>query len=957
MGDFFSYEWIPILLNMSLTASAVILCVLLVRLLLCRAPRVFSYALWAVVLFRLLCPVSLTAGFSLLGLTDAPVRAAAAHATVVEYVPQDVVHAPEPQVVLPVPDGVNDALNTVLPQGEEQTAADPLEAPVAIAALVWLAGVLAMAGYSAVSLVRLRRRLAGAVPLEGNVWLADHISTPFVLGLFRPRIYLPSALPEGERSYILLHERHHIRRLDHIVKLIAFSALCVHWFNPLVWLAFVLLGRDMEMSCDEAVLKKLGESVRADYSASLLSLATGRRIIAGTPLAFGEGDTGSRVKNVLRWRRPRTGLVLLAAAVCVAVIAACAANPREDGGEVPGELAGTYASMEDFVREAMSADTVTYYTTDGREATAQVTAAKLAWLEKVGEVEGLAPEGTLEAWGFNYLVQVDADDVMLVGGMYEEDGWYDLEGQGGHDLVALRYPDGSYDILYDAIVNDGLDFYGYHHSYEEAIYDWYVAEYGLDLPLYVEDWIDRVEVPEGGSLGNLPAHRFDGDGWYLYIPVSAWDRAAAEDPENQWQWVSGYGTGSCLLVDRFTTSVHDQQTVCRKQGFVSADESGTVWSHPDRNTRYYLHELPDGGSIRVTIDYDDGRITDYPYIAMEPQVLRLMAESFTVDSRITAPDAGPEQISGALAAVRENDPVTLSLRQSGGPAAVCDDCWGTADALRSLQSLMSLTWTRAEPLDAADTEDLTAVTLSQVNDWSITAYEGREEVLFFGPTGSWWLTADTQDASLGSPYALLRGWYDEAGGAPQGSAGVEPLSDEEVADFNERLQSLVWDRQGDLIGVNAVSCFFTSYYDDVTELDFEEFMRYFPGDGSQTSEAEFQALKDVEGWPFQEVGALSDMPVPVHRYPRRLVDLILGEYVGITTADLDTSSVAYLPEYDAYYNYTSDFGPGIFTCTWGERNDDLIRLYQETGERTIVLTLRELDEETWHIVSFRPAEG
>ena len=635
MGDFFSYEWIPILLNMSLTASAVILCVLLVRLLLCRAPRVFSYALWAVVLFRLLCPVSLTAGFSLLGLTDAPVRAAAAHATVVEYVPQDVVHAPEPQVVLPVPDGVNDALNTVLPQGEEQTAADPLEAPVAIAALVWLAGVLAMAGYSAVSLVRLRRRLAGAVPLEGNVWLADHISTPFVLGLFRPRIYLPSALPEGERSYILLHERHHIRRLDHIVKLIAFAALCVHWFNPLVWLAFVLLGRDMEMSCDEAVLKKLGESVRADYSASLLSLATGRRIIAGTPLAFGEGDTGSRVKNVLRWRRPRTGLVLLAAAVCVAVIAACAANPREDGGEGPGELAGTYASMEDFAREAMSADTVTYYTTDGREATAQVTAAKLAWLEKVGEVEGLAPEGTLEAWGFNYLVQVDADDVMLVGGMYEEDGWYDLEGQGGHDLVALRYPDGSYDILYDAIVNDGLDFYGYHHSYEEAIYDWYVAEYGLDLPLYVEDWIDRVEVPEGGSLGNLPAHRFDGDGWYLYIPVSAWDRAAAEDPENQWQWVSGYGTGSCLLVDRFTTSVHDQQTVCWKQGFVSADESGTVWSHPDRNTRYYLHELPDGGSIRVTIDYDDGRITDYPYIAMEPQVLQLMAESFTVDEHAT----------------------------------------------------------------------------------------------------------------------------------------------------------------------------------------------------------------------------------------------------------------------------------------------------------------------------------
>ena len=130
--------------------------------------------------------------------------------------------------------------------------ADPLEAPMAIATIVWLTGAAAMVLYGAVSLVRLRQRLVGAVPLERGVYLADHIDTPFVLGLFRPKIYLPSALPEGERGYILLHERHHIRRLDHAVKLLAFLALCIHWFNPLVWLMFVLLGRDMEMSCDEA---------------------------------------------------------------------------------------------------------------------------------------------------------------------------------------------------------------------------------------------------------------------------------------------------------------------------------------------------------------------------------------------------------------------------------------------------------------------------------------------------------------------------------------------------------------------------------------------------------------------------------------------------------------------------------------------------------------------------------
>ena len=168
---------------------------------------------------------------------------------------------------------------------------------------------------------------------------------------------------------------------------------------------------------------------------------------------------------------------------------------------------------------------------------------------------------------------------------------------------------------------------------------------------------------------------------------------------------------------------------------------------------------------------------------------------------------------------------------------------------------------------------------------------------------------------------------------------------------------MVYDKQGNSIGSNVLCCFLTSFYNDVTELDFEEFLRYFPGDGSQTSEAEFQALKGVEIWPFDWVGTLADNPVPVHRYPRRLVDLALEEYAGISTADLDTSAVAYLPEYDTYYNYTSDNGLPALTATWGYREGDLIRLYQETGDRTIELTLREIDDRgSWHFVSFRSLE-
>lgn len=163
---------------------------------------------------------------------------------------------------------------------------------------VWVAGMAVMTAYSAAAYRKLRKKLLIAVPLRENIYIADDIMSPFVVGLFRPKIYLPCNLGEREQEYIILHEQHHIRRLDHLAKALAFLALTVHWFNPLVWLAFVLAGRDMEMSCDEAVIRTLGSDVRADYSASLLTLATGRRIIAGTPLAFGEGDTKGRINNL-----------------------------------------------------------------------------------------------------------------------------------------------------------------------------------------------------------------------------------------------------------------------------------------------------------------------------------------------------------------------------------------------------------------------------------------------------------------------------------------------------------------------------------------------------------------------------------------------------------------------------------------------------------------------------------
>ena len=316
----------PMILNMSITASVIILFVLLARLALKKAPKVFSYALWTVVLFRLLCPVSITTDFSLLGLFETPAMENTQHTTAVEYIPYDVVHTPNLEVQLPLPPAINDAVNSTLPQEHAALGADPLEGEFAIGSMIWLLGIAVMAIYSAVSYIRLRHKLVGSVLLRANIYLAGGIGSPFVMGFFRPKIYLPSALSEQEQSYIILHEQHHIRRGDHIIKALAFIALCIHWFNPLVWIAFVLSSKDMEMSCDEAVVKKLGEGIRADYSASLLSLATGRRIIAGTPLAFGEGDTKSRIKNMLNWKAPKTWLVITSAVAVVVAVVLCGTN-------------------------------------------------------------------------------------------------------------------------------------------------------------------------------------------------------------------------------------------------------------------------------------------------------------------------------------------------------------------------------------------------------------------------------------------------------------------------------------------------------------------------------------------------------------------------------------------------------------------------------------------------------
>ena len=952
MGEFVMHRLFPIVCNMSLTASVVILAVLAVRLLLRRAPKVFSYALWAVVLFRLLCPVSVTSAVSLLGALGAPAQERTAVTSVVEYVPADIVRnmaptvTPLPQDPFPAEPGEN--IVSTAPSVTQPDAAPtaPLSGPVAVLTLTWLMGMALLLLYSIISLLRLRRRLVGAVRLEDNIYLADYIPSPFVMGLFRPKIYLPSTLTETERGYILRHEQYHLRRRDHVVKLLSFLALCVHWFNPLVWAAFILAGKDMEMSCDEAVVRELGEDIRADYSASLLSLATGRRIVAGMPLAFGEGDTGGRIRNLLNWKRPQPWIIAVCAVVCVGLIALCAANPK--GSDTPTEDSsagqaetGQWPSVEAYVQQVMLSQTEARYYTEnadgtvsGQPHTAAVTDRKLEYLTKGGEVAGLAPDGVLEEWEYYYLIKLDVDtaSVALVGGQYYDDEeYFSLDDR--HVMVALRYDDGSYDILCDDSINDGGDFFGYHNTMEEAIYDWYVTDRKLDLPLYVEDWIDRINYNNPNDKpGNYPVHRYDVDGGYLYIPGDTWVMSTPERGEEAvrtYTWTSVYNTGSQIVVSYDEGSLEAQIADAESVGFTAVDDTKQIWKRRQDgiNERYYFYPAADGnGCWRVWTLWTDLGISNYVHIFIEPQVMYLMAESFTPT----------ESLPAAGASTRTTMTSTYRAEVDGRAADLTVSY--TVEQRNGELQLCSLDSARARNVHGWEQVHLAATVEQHQSLFGSGLYQYLVPVSYEADRGNGWETFQAVvEISLTGQYSPRH-----------------TLTQEELAAYNAVMDPAVRDESGDIVDfhIQPFSYFFSSYYKNVRNLNFEEFIRYFP-DSGQATEAEFEALKKLDDWPFNRVARMEDMPVPIHRHTVSSINEVLTRWGGITTSDLDTSGVCYLEEYDAYYTFTSDFNMFYFIAESGEQVGNYVYLRKSVENGNIaVLTLRLTPgTDEWQIVS------
>ncbi len=300
------------ILNMGLTGAFVITAICLVRLLLKKAPNIIIYCLWAVAGFRLIFPFSIESVFSLI-----PFKA--------KTIPTDITTQPVPHIESGITH-LNNAVSSLLPAAAPGSSTNPLNIWITIGAYVWLIVAALMVIYGVASFIFLKRKLKDATPIEDNIFESRHIKSPFVLGVIRPCIYLTIGLSEKEKGYILLHEKTHIRRRDHLFKIVAYLILCLHWYNPLVWVAFLLMNADMEMSCDEYVLKEMGAEIKQDYSMTLLSLATESRIIGGSPLAFGEGGIKSRIKNILHFKKHSRILIITAASLATVICAGLAVN-------------------------------------------------------------------------------------------------------------------------------------------------------------------------------------------------------------------------------------------------------------------------------------------------------------------------------------------------------------------------------------------------------------------------------------------------------------------------------------------------------------------------------------------------------------------------------------------------------------------------------------------------------
>ena len=477
--------------KMGAGASFVVWCVLGVRLLLVKAPKKWSYFLWILVFARLLIPVFPESKLTLIQ---------PEHSALIEMdtvIHSDIIHSEDAPVTE----------DTALPVDGDSKLALPSE----ILRILWPFGTIALLGYGLISYFLLNRKLRAVLRLRDNIYLSDHITSPFVLGLFRPRIYLPSDMDEADRDYVIAHEEYHIRHGDHIVKLAAFLLLSIHWVRPMMWVAFWFLCWDMEMRCDEAVLKQFGGAIRSDYADALLRVSVGNKRFLPAPLAFGEGNPKKRIWNILQWKDPKRWVTIL----CVVVLLVSGIFLLTDPASEPVELRemAIYTGGDCIFQSPV----LSSHVSDG---------SAYRHIAVCGEGVGIYTDD------FQWIFGGSIVEKSQPGGF----GFTDTRSQYG---VSTRYtPAELTELLRSRMVLNASDLVGMHEGETITVWQFYEVTAGEDIPLYALYWFDEELIWLG-----------EGDCLRLYELQKLPDSGAFAGAVSPWQWTAHLTADDVSYVD------------------------------------------------------------------------------------------------------------------------------------------------------------------------------------------------------------------------------------------------------------------------------------------------------------------------------------------------------------------------------------------------------------------------
>ncbi|MBQ2676922.1 MAG: hypothetical protein IJF54_05955 [Clostridia bacterium] len=307
------------LVNMSITASWLVLAVILLRLILKKAPKFISCILWALVGVRLVLPFSFESILSLIPSS--------------QPIPQEFITTPTPSIQSGVT-YVDNVINPIIADSlapQIGASVNPTQVLSFVAAVVWILGMVGMITYTVISYLRIHNKVREAAPLRNNILICDRIDTPFILGVVSPKIYLPSSMSEADMEFVVAHEKAHLKRHDHLWKPLGFALLTVYWFNPILWVAYVLLCRDIEFACDEKVVKELGSEIKKPYSDALINCSVKKKMISACPLAFGEVGVKDRIKSVLNYKKPAFWIIIVAVVLSVVAAVCFLTNPLQSG--------------------------------------------------------------------------------------------------------------------------------------------------------------------------------------------------------------------------------------------------------------------------------------------------------------------------------------------------------------------------------------------------------------------------------------------------------------------------------------------------------------------------------------------------------------------------------------------------------------------------------------------------